>query len=156
MKVFLGINDVYDLDIDVRNPRKVVDGLLRGIILQPVYHTAVKRAAFASAVLILAVSFTTKCTSTMLATAIFLTLGYQYSSPPFRIKKIPVADSLSNGIIVWLCIFIGCSSGGGSLAAMTKGYILGLAAVAAHCLGAAVDLDADVGAGQTTIATFLG
>jgi len=154
--VVFGINDVYDYDSDLRNPRKSVDSL-EGTILEPVYHRDVRTVAWCSTALILGASLLTQQRQNIIATASLVFLGWQYSAPPLRLKEIPVLDSLSNGLIVLLASFVGYSFGGASVAdAPSKGYMMALVCTGVHALGAVVDVDADVAAGQTTIATFFG
>lgn len=150
------MNDVYDYDSDLRNPRKIAEGL-EGGILQPVFHKDVVAAAWFSTFLIVAISFLSKHPQNIAANAAIVLLGWQYSSPPLRLKEVPVLDSLSNGLIVFLGWFAGFSFSGGSISgAPAKGYMLSLCTTGIHALGAIADVDADVAAGQRTIAVALG
>lgn len=91
-----------------------------------------------------------------------LFFSWQYSSPPFRFKELPVLDSISNGVIVWLCWALGYISNGRNLflgkenASASKGWLLAFCTIGIHALGAAADIEADTIAGQRTIATVLG
>lgn len=154
--VVFGMNDVYDYNSDIRNPRKMASGL-EGGVLSPAYHQSVRLAAFISTVLILLASVSTCRPQNVFATTILVIIAWQYSALPLRLKEIPLLDSLSNGVIVFISWFVGYSFGGGSLSnAPGKGYILALCSAGVHALGAATDVDSDVAAGQMTIATFLG
>lgn len=150
------MNDVYDYDSDLLNPRKSFNSL-EGTILAPVYHQDVRVTAWASTVLIIACSLLTRKPQNILVTASLVALGWQYSATPLRLKEVPIIDSISNGLIVLLASFVGFSFGGASIAdAPSKGYMMALVCSGVHALGAVVDVDADVAAGQKTIATFLG
>ncbi|KAG8856927.1 hypothetical protein FRB96_006190 [Tulasnella sp. 330] len=154
--IVFGMNDVYDYDSDLLNPRKA-EGSLEGTILNPVYHHDVRVAAWASTALILSCSLLTQQPENVIATASLVFLGWQYSARPLRLKEVPIVDSVSNGLIVLLASFVGLSFGGASVVdAPSKGYAMALVCSGVHALGAVVDVDADVAAGQKTIATFLG
>lgn len=150
------MNDVYDHDSDLRNPRKSGSSL-EGTILDPAHHDDVRVAAWASTALILICALLTQKTQNILATAFLVVLGWQYSATPLRLEEIPIVDSASNGLIVLLTAFVGFTSGGASVVDVpSKDYAMALACAGVHALGAVLDVDADVAAGQKTIATFLG
>ncbi|QRW11839.1 UbiA family prenyltransferase [Ceratobasidium sp. AG-Ba] len=171
--VVFGVNDVYDYASDLLNPRKSATSL-EGTILPPAYHAFVHRAAVTSSALTVGVSllpylFTQPASGLLqtyapvVSTSALVALGWMYSAPPFRLKEVPVVDSISNGLIVWLSWFIGfsscCALAGRRWDIATipsKGYVLGLVTASVHALGAAADIEADVAAGQRTVATVLG
>lgn len=150
------MNDVYDYETDRRNPRKLADGL-EGSVLDPLYHKDVLVAAYFSTIIILLAALVTQCRDNILATILLVTIAWQYSSPPLRIKEIPVLDSLSNGCLGFLIWFFGFSFSGSSifevpLTAIMKPFCgMGL-----HALAAVVDAEADAAGGQITIATAMG
>ncbi|KAF8711785.1 UbiA prenyltransferase family, partial [Rhizoctonia solani] len=175
--IVFGINDIHDYKSDLLNPRKSVTSL-EGTILPPAHHDFVRKAAIASSVGIIMVSMipsfyitsgtkvepSLQLNSPILSTAGLVALGWVYSAPPLRLKEIPIIDSISNGVIVWLSCFIGFSSARvltgnlnwGLADIPAKGYILGLVTASVHALGAAADVEADIAAGQRTIATQIG
>ncbi|KAF5357918.1 hypothetical protein D9756_001584 [Leucocoprinus leucothites] len=154
--IVFGINDVYDFSTDSRNPRKIVNGL-QGGVLQPEYHSLVRTSAYVSTIFILIISLLTRQLYNTLAIICLLSLGWQYSASPFRLKEVPVVDSLSNGLIVFLTWFCGFSFSGLGLGDVpSKGLMLSLCTSGIHALGAVIDVDADTAAGQRTIATALG
>jgi 4-hydroxybenzoate polyprenyltransferase len=151
-----GVNDVYDYASDLRNPRKVADGI-EGTVLHPVYHADVLRTAYASSVFIIASALLTGTRQNVVATILLVLLGWQYSSPPLRLKEAPVLDSLSNGAIVYLAWFTGFSLAGHPITKTpSEVYQVSLCAVGAHALAAVMDADADRAAGHRTIAVALG
>ncbi|GJJ11380.1 hypothetical protein Clacol_005612 [Clathrus columnatus] len=129
--IVFGINDVYDYPNDANNPRKLKAGLEGGVLF-PSYHLLVRNAAYLSTVFILLISLSSQIFENVFATTILLSVGWQYSAPPLRLKEVPFLDSISNGLIV----FLACSG--------------------IHALGATVDYQWDMDAGQTTIATYSG
>jgi len=151
-----GINDVYDYESDIVNPRKLASNL-EGGVLPPVYHPVVRAVAYVSTLFILCISFATLNLQNVLSTALLVFLGWQYSAPPFRLKEIPIIDSLTNGAIVFLNWFVGYSFGRGKLQEWPSGgVVLSLCTTGVHALGAAVDVESDIVSGQTTIATSFG
>ncbi|KAF8586389.1 hypothetical protein K439DRAFT_1631823 [Ramaria rubella] len=93
--IIFEINDVYDYDSDIKNPRQIASRL-EGGILSPVYHSSVRRAAYFSTVLVLLTSLSTLRYQNAVATSFLVLLGWQYSAPPLRLKEIPIVDSFSN------------------------------------------------------------
>lgn len=143
-----GVNDVFDREIDRRNPKKadrevryrgerttivaVVVALGLGIALLPV----VPRSAAPWI-------------------AGFLLLGAAYSVPPIRLKVRPPLDSVSNGLYVL--------PGGAAYAAIAGSHppifaVIGgwLWAMAMHTFSAVPDVDPDRESGIRTTATVLG
>ncbi|MEM1519153.1 MAG: prenyltransferase [Pyrobaculum sp.] len=146
--VFLyGVNDVFDLDTDVHNPKK------RG----PERHAVGVRkslAVWAAASAALAAPLFIDTTSAAYVLA-FLALSFIYSAPPIRLKSRPFLDSYSN----WLYIV---PAGLGYY--LASGHHMPLWAWAAgvfwtagmHALSAVPDIEADKAAGVKTVATALG
>ncbi|EIW56689.1 uncharacterized protein TRAVEDRAFT_73151 [Trametes versicolor FP-101664 SS1] len=154
--VVFGVNDVYDYDTDLLNPRKTADGL-EGTVLSPAYHTPVLVSAALASLLIMYCSALTRTSQNLLTTLLLLALSWSYSTPPLRLKERPILDSLSNGLIVILAYLSGYTARGGRLLRPpAKGLVLGLCTAGVHALGAAVDARADAAAGQRTIATVFG
>ncbi|KAG8710397.1 hypothetical protein FRC11_004561 [Ceratobasidium sp. 423] len=176
--VVFGVNDVYDYETDIRNPRKSATSL-EGTILPPAHHEFVYRAAITASLITIATSmlpstFTPTTSSNgafqtyapMLTTTALVALGWMYSAPPARFKEVPIIDSISNGLIVFLSWFLGYAScralagdrglGWRITDIPSKGYVLGLVTASVHALGAAADIDADLAAGQRTVGTVLG
>ena len=154
--VVFAINDVYDYESDRRNPRKTADGL-EGGVLDPSHHSDVLNAAYLSTIFIISSALVNHRRDNILATILLVLLGWQYSSPPLRLKEVPVVDSLSNGMIVFVAWFCGFSFFGSSISKIPSSAImLSLCTVGIHALGAVVDSDIDALVGQTTIATAFG
>jgi 4-hydroxybenzoate polyprenyltransferase len=150
------VNDVYDYETDIRNPRKVADGL-EGTVLKPVHRKDLLIAAYISTISILLSALTTQSRDNILATILLVIIVWQYSSPPLRIKEIPVLDSFSNGCLIFLIWFYGFSFHGSSISEVPLRFILNnLCIVGGHALAAVVDSEADAAAGQRTIATAMG
>ncbi|KAI0668895.1 hypothetical protein C8Q78DRAFT_1070961 [Trametes maxima] len=154
--VVFGVNDVYDYDTDVHNPRKGAHSL-EGTVLSPSHHAHVLLAASLATILILSASVATFSLSNLLVSSSLVFLSWTYSAPPLRVKERPILDSLSNGAIVILAYLSGYTACGGPLRRVPAGgLVLGLCTAGVHALGAAVDAEVDAAAGQRTIATALG
>jgi len=163
--IVFGVNDVYDYESDLRNPRKQES--MEGGVLNPAHHPFVLSAARVATLLIFLCSFLPLTSSRNhwqgpLLTTLLLVLSWQYSSPPLRLKEKPLLDSISNGAIVWLCWARGYADSGLPLFgpdvvdSATKGWLLAFCTAGVHALGAAADVEADTAAGQRTIATVFG
>jgi len=154
--VVFGVNDVYDYESDRRNPRKNANSF-EGGVLDPAHHSDVLNAAYLSTIFVIFSALVNRRRDNILAATLLVLLGWQYSSPPLRLKEVPVYDSLSNGVIVFLAWYCGFSFSGLSISNVPlSGITLSLCTAGIHALGAVVDSESDLTAGQTTIATALG
>jgi 4-hydroxybenzoate polyprenyltransferase len=143
-----GVNDVFDADIDVENPKKESREVrYGGDRLVPV--AVVLSALFALGPLGL---------SPRLAWSWivgFLVLGVAYSAPPFRLKTRPPLDSVSNGLYVLPGVAAYAAVAGSHPPALA---VLGgwLWSMAMHTFSAVPDIGPDRRAGIETTATRLG
>jgi len=154
--VVFGVNDVYDYESDRRNPRKIANGF-EGGILEPAHHSDVLNAAYLSIIFIIFSALVNPHRDNIVAEILLVLLGWQYSSPPLRLKEVPVLDSLSNGGIVFLAWYCGFSFSGLSISKVPSSSIMfSLCATGMHALAAVMDSESDFAAGQTTIATVFG
>jgi 4-hydroxybenzoate polyprenyltransferase len=151
-----GINDVFDYESDLRNPRK---GGLEGALLAPKYHRLTLVSAAACSVpfvLYLTAVGTAESTSWLF---LFLFTVIAYSVRGLRFKEKPFLDSLTSAShFVGPAIF-GLSLAGADLANPNVLLYLGaftLWGVASHAFGAVQDVRADREAGIASIATAIG
>ncbi|WP_256687232.1 prenyltransferase [Halococcus qingdaonensis] len=147
--VFLyGVNDVFDADIDERNPKKD-DREVRYT-----GNKTVLAAVIVSGLLVL--GFVPVLTPASLAVlALFVFLAVEYSAPPLRFKTTPLLDSISNGLYV-LPGVIAYTAVAGELppiAAVSGGWLW---TMGMHTFSAIPDIDPDRAAGIRTTATALG
>lgn len=146
-----GINDVYDYETDIRNPKKT------GYedVLAPALHRPVLLAVAATSALFVAYAFFLPLPA-LVAFMAFVFFAVFYSAPPIRAKARPVFDSVfSAGHYVATGVF------GYYLAGGTADVWLPIAggmlwAMAMHAYSAVPDITADAEAGLRTIATLLG
>ncbi|MGC4175231.1 prenyltransferase [Demequina sp.] len=150
-----GINDVFDYESDLRNPRK---GSIEGALLPPAMHrpllwfVAVVNAPFVVALLLAGDTVS----AIALAVSVFAVIAY--SAPGLRFKERPFLDSATSATH-----FVSPAVVGFTLADadFTRTIWLILAAfflwaMAAHAFGAVQDVGPDREAGIGSIATVIG
>lgn len=152
--IVFGVNDIYDCLADSINKRK--RSIVHGTALGNEHHNFVMAAAIVSSVGIAVFSLSTRNPTNMAATAIALTAAWAYSVPPFRLKEIPILDSLSNAVLIWAVILVGFSYGAPLGVFPKTVYFAAFGASAVHAIGAVMDYSSDKKAGARTIATFFG
>lgn len=151
-----GINDVFDYESDLRNPRK---GGIEGALLEPRFHRlTVVAAVFSSVPFVLYLTFVGTSESTGWL-YFFLFTVIAYSARGLRFKEKPFLDSLTSAShFVGPAVF-GLSLAGADLA--NPYFLLYLGAftlwgVASHAFGAVQDVRADREGGIASIATVIG
>ncbi|MFT6973026.1 MAG: 4-hydroxybenzoate polyprenyltransferase [Pontimonas sp.] len=150
-----GINDVFDYESDLRNPRK---GGVEGALLPPHLHRATLVASVAIAVpfIVVLVAWGSLRSSGVLALSLLFVVAY--SAKGMRFKEIPFVDSLTSSAHFVLPAVYGVLLAGGSLTPLTA-TLLGaffLWGMASHAFGAVQDVLADREAGVGSIATVIG
>jgi 4-hydroxybenzoate polyprenyltransferase len=150
-----GINDVFDYESDIRNPRK---GGAHGAVLDPRLHrpTLWISAAACLPFVVYLVAVGSPASWVVLAISLFCVVFY--SAPPLRLKERPFADSVTSSIHFFSPAVYGAILAG---AAWTWQLVAVMAAfalwgVASHAFGAVQDILADRDAGIASIATVLG
>ncbi|WP_152419823.1 prenyltransferase [Natrialba hulunbeirensis] len=149
--VFLyGINDIYDREIDAKNPKKAADEREARYRGQGYVPVAVALCASLPVVLVPLVP-----SAAWPWIAVFLVLGAAYSAPPVRFKTTPFLDSVSNGLYI--------APGAAAYAAVAGTQPPVLAVVGAwlwamgmHTFSAIPDIEPDRETGIRTTATVLG
>src|SRR5699024_6436645 len=150
-----GINDVFDYQSDLRNPRK---GSIEGALLPPEMHRLTLGAALVTNVpfLIVFVYLADPLALMLLAVSTFGLLAY--SVPKLRFKERPLLDSIISSTHFVSPAVVGFALAGAQL---TGAQVLILCAfflwgMAAHAFGAVQDVMPDREAGLGSIATALG
>jgi 4-hydroxybenzoate polyprenyltransferase len=150
-----GINDVFDYESDLRNPRK---GGAHGAILDRRMHRITLWSAALACVpfVVVLVALGNPLSWLVLAASLFFVVFY--SAPPLRLKERPSADSVTSSIH-----FLSPAVYGLVLAEATWTWQLvfvlvafGLWGVASHAFGAVQDVAADRAVGIASIATARG
>jgi 4-hydroxybenzoate polyprenyltransferase len=151
-----GINDVFDYESDLRNPRK---GGIEGALLDPKWHAITVKAAVWSCVPFVAyLTFVgTSASTSWLYLTLFAVIAY--SAKGLRFKEKPFLDSLTSSLH-----FVGPMVFGLLLAKADLFQLQVLIAIAAfllwgiasHAFGAVQDVLADREGGIASIATVIG
>jgi len=156
--VMYGVNDVFDYESDLRNPRK---GGSEGALLEPRLHRLVVWAGVVTATPLLVAMVWLGGTGhpwswAVLAVSLFAVLAY--SVPGLRFKERPVLDSITSSTHFVSPAVYGLAVAG---AAATPQLVALLAAffcwgMASHAFGAVQDVVPDREAGIASIATAFG
>ena len=151
-----GVNDVFDYESDLRNPRK---GGIEGALLPPSLHLPVLLVA-----LHLPVPFVwyligagNQVSNLVLAAVLFTVLAY--SLKYLRFKEVPFLDSITSAAHFVGPLVYGIALAGGNFNNSMLVMILvafSLWGMASHAFGAVQDVKADREAGIASIATVLG
>lgn len=150
-----GINDVFDYESDIRNPRK---GGVEGAVLSRDLHSAL---LWASAITVVPFAVYLYAAGTW-TSAGWLTLSLfavvAYSVPHLRFKERPFLDSVTSSTHFVTPALVGAAMAPGSPPA---GFWVAVASfflwgVASHALGAVQDVRADREGGLDSVATVLG
>jgi 4-hydroxybenzoate polyprenyltransferase len=154
-----GINDVYDHESDVANPRK---GGIEGVVLDVRWHRTVivwsvaTTVPFVVALVVLALLADEPWAVVVLAVSVAAVVAY--SAPHLRFKERPGLDSATSATHFVSPAVLGVVLAGGPLTWPVVATLLAFFAwaCASHAFGAVQDVRADRGAGIASIATVLG
>ena len=150
-----GVNDVFDHESDLRNPRK---GGVEGIVLdRRVHRTTLWAAGLGSLPFVVALLVLGGLASgAVLLVVLAAVVGY--SAPGIRLKERPGLDSLTSAVhfvgpAAFGLVLAGGPVGATAVAALSAFLLWGMAS---HALGAVQDIRPDREAGIGSIATVLG
>ena len=150
-----GINDVFDYESDIRNPRK---GGVEGAVLPKTMHVPLLRAAVLSTAPFLVVLYAMGTWASAFWLSVAMAAVIAYSAPRLRFKERPVVDSATSAMHFVAPALVGATIDQGD-----TGYYFALAAVAfflwamaSHALGAVQDIKSDRAGGLRSVATALG
>ncbi|MET4782906.1 prenyltransferase [Glaciihabitans sp. UYNi722] len=150
-----GINDVFDYESDLRNPRK---GGVEGALLDPGVHRLTLWAAVILNVpfLVFLVVVGNPLSWVVLAVSVFAVVAY--SAPGMRFKERPFVDSVTSSThfvspAVYGLVLAGAAFTPGLWALLAAFFLWG---IASHAFGAVQDIVADREGGIGSIATVIG
>jgi len=151
-----GINDVFDYESDLRNPRK---GGIEGALLDPKFHRPMLLISSLLPIPFVAFLVWRGTVDSDLWLALFLFTVVAYSAKGLRFKERPVLDSFTSA-----SHFVGPMIFGLALAKVDMSTPMALAlifafvfwGVASHAFGAVQDVKADREANIASIATYFG
>lgn len=150
-----GINDVFDYESDIRNPRK---GGVEGAVLPKSMHKPLLWASVLSTVPFLAAMVWAGTWTSTLWLAVATAAVVVYSAPPMRFKERPILDSMTSSAHFVTPALVGATIRGGDVSGyfwLAAGAFF-LWGMASHALGAVQDVKADREGGLSSIATALG
>lgn len=150
-----GINDVFDFESDLANPRK---GGLEGAVLQQGAHRLTLRVAVLLCVPFVAVLVAVGGPASWVVLAVSLFAVAAYSVPGLRFKEKPFLDSITSSTHFVSPAVYGLVLAG---ATVTPALVLLLAAfflwgMASHAFGAVQDVVPDRAGGIHSVATVMG
>jgi 4-hydroxybenzoate polyprenyltransferase len=150
-----GINDVFDYESDLRNPRK---GGAHGAVLDRRMHRITLWASALACVPFVAFLVVGGSPLSWLVLAASLFFVVFYSAPPLRLKEVPFADSVTSSIHFFSPAVYGLVLAGAAWTWQLGAIILAFAlwGVASHAFGAVQDVVADRAADISSIATARG
>ncbi|WP_417234222.1 prenyltransferase [Arthrobacter sp.] len=150
-----GINDVFDYESDLRNPRK---GGAEGAVVDRSRHRAILWASAVTTVPFAIVLATQGPVSANLVLLLSLAAVLAYSAPRLRFKERPFLDSMTSSTHFVSPTVYGLLLGGaeftGGLWCLVAAYFLW--GMASHAFGAVQDIVPDREAGLGSVATVLG
>lgn len=150
-----GVNDVFDYESDLRNPRK---GSAHGAVLESRLHAVTLWAAALTCLPFVAYLVVVGTPASWVVLAASLLLVVFYSAPPLRLKEIPFADSVTSSLHFVSPAVYGLVLAGATwtwqLALVIAAFVLWGAA--SHAFGAVQDVAPDRAAGIASIATARG
>ncbi|WP_210479951.1 prenyltransferase [Naasia sp. SYSU D00948] len=150
-----GINDVFDYESDLRNPRK---GGVEGAVLDRRLHRATLWAVVVTNVPFLVVLVLLGGPASWVALAVSLFAVLAYSAPVLRFKERPFLDSVTSSThfvspAVYGLALAGAASTPALIALLAAFFLWG---VASHAFGAVQDVAADRAGGIASVATVIG
>lgn len=150
-----GINDVFDYESDLRNPRK---GGVEGAVLAPRHHRPVLLAVVVTNLPFLAALVLLGGPASWAVLAISVVAVVAYSAPGLRFKERPGLDSLTSSThfvspAAYAVALSGTVPDGRTLLLLAAFLCWGMAS---HAFGAVQDIPPDRAAGIGSIATALG
>jgi 4-hydroxybenzoate polyprenyltransferase len=151
-----GINDVFDYESDLRNPRK---GGIEGALLDPKYHALTIWASVSFAAVFVVYLLLVGSLEANLWLGFTLAAVLAYSVPKLRFKERPFLDSFTSAVHFVGPMVYGLVLAGSSIADATVMAVIAAFmgwGMASHAFGAVQDVRADREAGIKSVATQIG
>lgn len=148
-----GVNDVYDYESDIRNPRK---GGIEGMKESRAFHPVILKAVFLTNVPFLLYLFTVSSWAGRGVLALVVFAAVAYSIKGLRFKEIPFLDSITSSFHFVGPLLFALVIGGFTPGAWPWLVAFFLWGVASHAFGAVQDIIPDREGRLHSIATFLG
>jgi 4-hydroxybenzoate polyprenyltransferase len=155
-----GINDVFDYESDLRNPRKGgIEGALADPATARVVHRRILWACAVTNVPVVAWLLLLGDAAAAAVLAVVVLLVVAYSAPLLRFKERPVVDSVTSamhfvGPLWYAVVLADADLGGRAVWPVLVAFVAW--GVASHAFGAVQDVRADREGGLASVATVLG
>jgi len=149
-----GLNDIYDIKYDQKNPRKETP--VWGARISEKDVPWLKNWCYTSAAALLIVAFSTLNPLHILFAVFGLFIAYAYSTPPIRLKERPILDSLSAMGYGLFAFGLAYTLSGQMDFLDWRFLLLCLNLSAFHAISTVMDIDEDKKMGAKTFATVLG
>jgi 4-hydroxybenzoate polyprenyltransferase len=150
-----GVNDVFDYESDLRNPRK---GGIEGALLDPKYHRPTLIAAFSLAApfVVYLLLIGSLESNAWLMLVLFSVIAYSVKG--LRFKEIPFLDSVTSALHfvgpMWFGLALAGAQVDQTVLLISASFFLW--GMASHAFGAVQDIKADKEAGIGSVATIIG
>jgi 4-hydroxybenzoate polyprenyltransferase len=150
-----GVNDVFDYESDLRNPRK---GGIEGALLDPKYHRPTLIAAFSLAApfVVYLLLIGSLESNAWLMLVLFSVIAYSVKG--LRFKEIPFLDSVTSAMHfvgpMWFGLALAEARVDQTVLLISASFFLW--GMASHAFGAVQDIKADKEAGIGSVATVIG
>ena len=150
-----GVNDVFDYESDLRNPRK---GGIEGALLDPKYHRPTLIAAFllAAPFVVYLLLIGSLESNAWLMLVLFSVIAYSVKG--LRFKEIPFLDSVTSAMHfvgpMWFGLALAGAQVDQTVLLISASFFLW--GMASHAFGAVQDIKADKAAGIGSVATIIG
>lgn len=148
-----GLNDLADEASDRKNPRK--GNWLHGASA-PVERPALARVGPWVGGAIVAVFVPLLPWLAGLVLGAILLISWAYSSPPLRLKEVPIVDGLVTAFIMIGLLGTGYLSGGTAVPIPTEAYAVAPTLAGLHIFASVLDVESDREAGHRTLAVRKG
>lgn len=148
-----GINDVFDYESDILNPRK---GGVEGMKESRAFHPVILKAVLITNIPFLAYLLLTSNWQASVILVLVVFAAIAYSIKGLRFKEIPIVDSLTSSFHFVSPLLFALALTGFSQAAWPWVLAFFLWGMASHAFGAVQDIIPDKKGGLHSIATVLG
>ena len=148
-----GVNDIYDYDSDIKNPRK---NSIEGGLVDKAKHKMMFYLIIGLNLPLLVFLLATGSVLSNIVIGLIVFFAFSYSMSPLRFKEVPILDSINSSLHFVLPLVFGLVyAGAGSLPwpAIIAFFCWG---AASQALGSIPDIKPDRSAGIASIATKLG
>lgn len=148
-----GVNDVFDYESDIRNPRK---GGIEGAVTAKSFHSTILWSAAVSNLpfIVILVLLGTPLSAAILAIVLFFVVAYSIAK--LRFKERPFLDSVTSSIHFVGPLVFALSLTGFTMSALPFVIAFFLWGMASHSFGAVQDIIPDRQGNLSSIATVLG